>query len=143
MRSPRWIATVALASGGLTLVAAPAAMANKRVTFAARVCDSYSQIYANEARNNIMESLQQLGPATPYASTAQMDPITEALPPQGDCRPLVGWRFTLGTGISGTKLTGVFGSLSQVSNPYSTVISTTDSTAMLNPSGGTTGGTVN
>jgi uncharacterized protein DUF11 len=137
------IATLAVA-GGLVLIAAPAAVAaNKRVTYAARVCDSYSQIFANEARNNIMESLQQLGPATPYASTAQMDPITEALPPQGDCRPLVGWRFTLGTGISGTKLTGVFGSLSQVSGAFGTVISTVDSTPMLNPSGAQTGGSIN
>jgi len=82
-----------------------------------------------------MESLKQLGPATPYTSTAQMNPVTEARPPQDVCRPLVGWRFTLGTGISGTKLTGVFGSLSQVSNAYATVISTSASTDALDPSG--------
>jgi uncharacterized repeat protein (TIGR01451 family) len=142
MLSPRTLRALALACG-LLLIAPATAAANRRVTFAARVCDSYSQIFANEARNNIMESLQQLGPATPYASTAQMDPITEALPPQGDCRPLVGWRFTLGTGISSTKLTGVFGSLSQVSNAYGTVISTTDSTPMLGPSGDASGGAIN
>jgi len=128
---------------GVALSTAPAAgAASKRVTFAARVCDSYTQIFANEARNNLMESLQQLGPSTPYSSTSQMDPLVEARPPQDACRPLVGWRFTLGTGIAGTKLDGVWGSLSQVSNAYDTVISTTDETPILGPSGAPSGGSL-
>ena len=125
----------------MAMATAPAAVAaNKRVTFAARVCDSYGDIFANEARNNLMESLQQLGPDTPYpSSSAQMDPLTEDLPPQDSCRPLVGWRFTLGTAISPTKLTGVWGSLSQVANPYDTTISTHPSAPIRDPSGQPTG----
>jgi hypothetical protein len=136
------VTTLAIVCGIAASTAPAAGAANKRVTFAARVCDSYSQIFANEARNNIMESLKQLGPATPYSSTAQMDPVTEAKPPQDACRPLVGWRFTLGTGISATKLVGVWGSLSQVSNAYDTAISTTASTPILGPSGSPSGGTI-
>jgi uncharacterized repeat protein (TIGR01451 family) len=138
----RWVAVLALACGVIPGAASTAA-ANQRVTFAARVCDSYSQIFANEARNNIMESLQQLGPATPYSSTAQMDPLIETLPPQDACRALMGWRFTLGTAIAAQKLNGVWGSLSQVANAYSTVIATAAATPMLGPSGAPSGGSIN
>jgi hypothetical protein len=91
MLSPRTLAALALAGGFLLSAAPTATAAQKRVTFAARICDSYSQIFANEARNNIMESLKQLGPTTPYPSSAsQMDPVTENRPPQNACRPLDG-----------------------------------------------------
>ncbi len=120
------LACVALSSAA-GLVSAPSALGEtKRVTFAARVCDSYANVFANEARNNIMESLKQLGPNTPYSSTAQMDPITEDLPPQGPaarpavpahCAPLVGWRFTMGTAGDGDKVSGDFGRLSTVACP--------------------------
>ena len=129
---------------GVALSTAPAAgAASKRVTFAARRLRlRIRQIFANEARNNLMESLQQLGPSTPYSSTSQMDPLVEARPPQDACRPLVGWRFTLGTGIAGTKLDGVSGSLSQVSNAYDTVISTAAETPILGPTGAPSGGSL-
>jgi len=37
------------------------------VTFAARVCPDYADITANKARNDIQESLRDLGPDTPYS----------------------------------------------------------------------------
>ena len=38
------------------------------VTIAARQCPTYEDITANRARNNIQESLKDLGPDTPYAA---------------------------------------------------------------------------
>src|SRR5262249_55746826 len=84
------------------------------VTFVARNCPSYSDIYANKARNDIVESLQDLGPNSQYLNNgALVAPAYEDVAPQTDCVPLPNWRFTLGTGYVTRAVTGVWGSLSK------------------------------
>jgi uncharacterized repeat protein (TIGR01451 family) len=128
----RWIGTVALAV--LALAATPPREARGQanqgyyVTIAARGCDAYTDIFANKQRNNIMESLRNLGPDTPYTGAnagADVQPSIEDLSPQSKCRPLVGWKFRLGTGIAPNKVTGPWGALSVVSTPYTSVDITT------------------
>lgn len=63
--------------------------ADRWVPIAARECDSYTDIRANLARNNIQESLQDLGEDTLYESGEPIDPRTE-LAGQPKCRPLTG-----------------------------------------------------
>src|SRR6266536_5842839 len=110
------------------LSASPAAADHvKLVTLAARYCPSYTSIRANEARNNIMESLHDLGANTPYGSADAMDPDVEAAT-QPDCQPLAGWRFTFGTGIQTRAVPGPWGALSKVTSPYSTALVTLPST---------------
>jgi uncharacterized repeat protein (TIGR01451 family) len=113
-----------------------------RVTFAARQCTSYTHIFANRARNNIVESLQDLGPNTQYpiAGGVLISPDMEDIPPQTNCQPLVGWHFTMGTGIANNPVTGVWGSLSVVSNPFSTSIVTRTSTNLLTQTGSNVAG---
>jgi hypothetical protein len=105
--------------------AAPALATHQRlVTIAARVCPSYEAITANRARNNIQESLRDLGADTPYGTRlpdgrvipSVVSPAIEA-EFQPLCSPLQGWRFKLGRGIGGTD-EGVWGALSRVSGPY-------------------------
>ena len=69
------------------------------VTLAARRCPTYADISANKSRNNIMESLKDLGPDTTYASDEQVSPSVEAAT-QPNCTPIVGWHFTFGSGIA-------------------------------------------
>ena len=65
------------------------------VTFVARDCPSYSDIYANKARNDIVESLQDLGPNSQYGSSgALVSPAYEDVAPQTSCVPLPNWTFT-------------------------------------------------
>lgn len=47
---------------GLTPAVAMAQAPQLKVTFAARVCNDYTDIMANRARNNLQESLRDLGP---------------------------------------------------------------------------------
>ena len=99
------------------------------VTIAARVCNAYTDIFANKSRNNIMESLRNLGPDTQYSganASANVNPTLEALSPQSKCEPLPDWKFTLGTGIAGDKVTGPWGSLSVVDSSYDNDITTQD-----------------
>ena len=93
------VALVAVAGAGLAVCpAAGAQSADRWVTIAARECDTYTDIRANLARNNIMESLKDLGADTLYTSGEPIDPRTE-LEGQPNCRPIVGWRFATGTGL--------------------------------------------
>ena len=109
-------AAAVLAAPVLAAVAAPApAVADENpytVTYAARVCDEYTDVTANLARNDIMESLRDLGADTLYESGEAIK-VSKEDHGQPNCRPLVGWRFTLGTGI-GAKVTGPWGALSTV-----------------------------
>src|SRR4051812_15657882 len=93
------------------------------VTIGARVCDAYTDISANKSRNNIQESLKDVGPDTNYPSGENVNPPRE-LQGQPNCRPLTGWRFMLGTGIAGNRVTGPWGSLSVVSGAYDTNVKT-------------------
>ena len=125
LRARRAAAVLAAAVLAAVVAPTPASAADENpytVTYAARVCDEYTDVTANLARNNIMESLRDLGADTLYESG---EAITVSKEDQGQpkCRPLVGWRFTLGTGI-GAKVTGPWGALSTVSEPYGTSIVT-------------------
>src|SRR5215813_11311974 len=125
-----------------TLAIAPSAHAQTRsITYAARSCPSYADVTANLARNNIQESLQDLGDDTDYVSGEPISPAIEE-PGQPNCRPIVGWRFLLGDGISGSPSVGPWGSLSQVSDPDSTSIVTEASVPLRNDNGDVTGGRV-
>ena len=53
---------------------AGAANSDVKVTIAARSCDAYTDIFGNRARNDIMESLRDLGPDTPYSSNQAAGP---------------------------------------------------------------------
>jgi uncharacterized repeat protein (TIGR01451 family) len=119
-----------LSLAGLVLLAAlalcaPAAAqiagdpsSTRLVTLVARECDDYDDIRANLARNNIQESLQDLGADTLYVSGEPVNPVKE-LAGQPTCRPITGWRFTLGDGIAGSSVDGVWGKLSVVTDPDS------------------------
>ncbi len=89
------------------------------VTFVARSCPAYSDIFANRARNDILESLKDLGPNTQYGDSGQLvNPNAEGIPPQDRCVPLPSWEFTLGTGYRTRAVTGPWGSLSVVTKPF-------------------------
>ena len=106
------------------------------VTFVARWCPAYTDIFANRARNDIVESLQDLGPDTQYDDTGILiNPAYEKMPPQDRCQSIPQWEFTLGTGYQSRAVTGVWGSLSKVTNPYSTRIVTKVLTPLLNDDG--------
>ncbi|HVW46630.1 MAG TPA: hypothetical protein VHA76_06235, partial [Solirubrobacterales bacterium] len=121
--SAAWTASASAASGYF-------------VTFAARDCPTYGDIYANKARNDIVESLEDLGPNTQYGSSgAPVGPGFEEIAPQTRCKPLVDWQFTLGTGYQTRAVSGKWGSLSKVTGPYSTAIVTQDSTPLLDSHG--------
>ena len=102
------------------------------VTFVALYCNAFTDIFANRARNDIVESLRDLGPNTQYGTSgALINPIYEQKAPQNRCHPLPDWEFALGTGIKTRADTGVWGSISRVTGPYSTSIVTQDSTPLL------------
>jgi hypothetical protein len=96
------------------------------VTVVARECPAYTDITANRARNNIQESLRDLGVDTLYAAGEPIDPAKERAG-QSRCSPITGWRFRLGTGIRSRAVTGPWGSLSIVTDPFDTGITTRES----------------
>ena len=93
------------------------------VTIAARECHDYQDIRANLARNNIMESLEDLGADTPYQLGESINPQKE-IEGQPKCKPITGWRFTLGSGIQGRAVSGPWGSLSIVTGADPTEVIT-------------------
>jgi hypothetical protein len=102
-----------------------------KVTFVARQCPDYSDIMANGARNNLQESLRDLGKDSVYAPGDPIDPSIEE-PEHPNCTPLDGWTLTLGTGIASGKVNN----LSVVSGAFPTPIPVTlQSTPLLNSNG--------
>jgi hypothetical protein len=85
------------------------------LTLVARSCPQYTDVTANRARNNIQESLRDLGVDTLYSAGEPIDPVKEAAG-QPACTPIPGWTFTLGSGITSgnpqnlSTVTGVNGS---------------------------------
>ncbi len=136
----RALSGLAVASTLLAVEAAPASAGTGiKVTFVARTCPEYTDIYANRSRNNILESLNDLGPDTNYASGQSINPVKEDAAPQDKCTPLVNWKFTMGTGYASKAVTGPWGSLSKVTNPFATSITTVASTPELDTLGSPTG----
>jgi uncharacterized repeat protein (TIGR01451 family) len=104
------------------------------VTIAARQCPDFADITANRARNNIQESLRDLGADTPYTAGQEVDLDTEERV-QPNCTPLNDWRFTIGNAIATNRVTGVWGSLSVVSGADPTNITTLASIPRRDSSG--------
>jgi hypothetical protein len=139
---------VALVLAALVVVpSAPAAAQIVRVepgsglfiTFAARVCAEYADVMANKARNNIMESLRDLGPSTNYGDAQVVDPASEQAG-SPSCQPLTDWRMTMGTGYVGKAPATL--ELSTVTSAYATDVVTQASTPLLSPAGVDTGSTL-
>ena len=112
-----------------------------KVTIAARECPEYTDITANRARNDIQESLEDLGEDTPYTDNQPIDPAIED-DNQPNCTPLDDWRFTLGEGYISRAVSGAWGSLSIVTDPYDTDIVTLPDTPLLDDNGADTGDTI-
>lgn len=136
MRRP-WVSCALVTMVGALATAPPALATHERfVTIAARSCPSYGDITANRARNNIQESLRDLGPNTRYGTGAIpifVDPVIEAQD-QANCVPLENWVFTLGDAIAGKVQVPQRELLSVVSHPFSTPIVTKPETALLTTS---------
>jgi uncharacterized repeat protein (TIGR01451 family) len=104
------------------------------VTFAARECKSYSDIFANRFRDNLMQTLQNVGPDSPYGANDLVNPSFEDKPPQSKCTPLAGWEFTMGSQPDLAPLPGPWGSLTVVNHAFPPV-TTEDHTAVLDQDG--------
>ncbi|MCU0313921.1 MAG: DUF11 domain-containing protein, partial [Solirubrobacteraceae bacterium] len=108
------------------------------VTIAARFCREYTDITANRARNNIQESLEDLGKDTPYQAGQAISPAIEDAN-QPNCTPLPDWQFKLGKGIKTKAVTGPWGALSIVTEPYAGTPTTKAETPLLNADAQPTG----
>jgi hypothetical protein len=106
------------------------------VTLVARVCPSYPDVMANRGRNNLQESLQDLGKDSVYQTGQPVDPAIEG-PNDPSCRPLDGWRFTLGDSGDGPKVDH----LSTVTAGGPPTAATT-TVPLLDPAGNPTGRTI-
>ncbi|MGE0026148.1 MAG: DUF11 domain-containing protein [Thermoleophilia bacterium] len=122
----------------LAVAPASAQQPERLVTYAARSCPAYTDITANRARNDIQESLRDLGADTLYTAGEAIGPAKEQAG-QPRCVPITNWRFTLGTGYQTRAVDGPWGSLSRVLNPYATSIVTRASTPLLDSQGRATG----
>ena len=120
-------------------VVAQSAPNGYRVTLAARTCPAYTDIIANRNRNNIQESLEDLGPDTNYTGGEAVSPVKEAAAPQDNCSPLTGWDFQWGTGITGKSPSTA--NLSTVTG-QNAIATTTASVPELDAAGNPTGGTI-
>ena len=77
------------------------------------------RITANLARNNIQESLRDLGPNTAYEAGRADHPTTIEAADQPNCSPLAEWASRSATGIDRGTVEGTWGSLSYVSGAMS------------------------
>ncbi|MEU6846804.1 DUF5979 domain-containing protein [Streptomyces sp. NPDC046716] len=126
---------------GAQAAAAAAAQNPLSVTFVARKCPQYTDVMANKARNNIQESLRDLGPDSNYSSGEAVSAAKEAsgtpLPP---CEALPDWTFSTGTGITGKTSASL--NLSTVTSPVRQNLTTRASTPELDAQGNDTGRTL-
>jgi hypothetical protein len=131
---------LALAAGALLCGLTPSASAAPyTITLVARSCPDYPDVMANRARNDIQESLRDLGKDTAYPLDGSV-PISPAIEEANDpnCSPITGWEFKFGDGINGTD-NGPWGSLSKVRNPINHSLVTLPSTPLLNKFGAPVG----
>ena len=140
--------TGAVVSLGLFLIptAPPSGAANPTgtgyfMTLAARSCPTYPDVRANRARNNIQESLADLGPDTNYVAGESVSVAKESAPPQDACTPITNWQFTTGTGIQG-GVTGPWGSLSRVTGAGRNLGPTQASIPLMNTDGSVSSSTI-
>ena len=114
------------------------------ITYAARSCDKYTDVMANQARNNLMETLKDVGANTLYATRGNVvRPDVEDDPASGQsaCQPLLDWSFASGFVTDG-KDTGTYGSLSRVRTPINHTVVTASQTDELDEFGNNTGRTI-
>lgn len=113
-----------------------------QVTVAARKCPTYQDVMANKARNNVMQSLEDLGVDSIYPGGVPVQPSVETDPATGQsaCTPMEGWTFAFGNGF-GAPDTGAFGSLTPIVNLNGTA-TTKASTPLLDSLGNPTGQTL-
>lgn len=131
------VVAVVAAVGGLLVSEAPLAGAQTPpigegpyyVTFVKRACDDYTDIDANQNRNNIQQSLRDLGADSPYDPFVQVEPSVEQSGTQASCAPVPGWTFSIGDGIG-----GIVDNLSTVTNPDGTAV-TQPSVPLRGPDG--------
>jgi len=135
------VAATVLMPGGASAVVLPPASSDVPllVTYVARVCDSYTDVMANKARNNLMESLRDLGDDSTYPGNGIITVADEAAG-SPKCAPLPDWRLTMGRSYQGKSPTTL--NLSTVSQPFPTEILTRPRTAELDATGGDTGRTI-
>lgn len=135
----RAAAVLALASASL----APAtlhAQSGFYVTLVARECPTFASIMANRARNNIQESLQDLGPDSVYGTGDDVEPGIEDA--GNACTPMqVPWTFTLGRTIAGADV-DVWGSLSYVGGVFRSTTTTLAGVPQRNTAGAIVSGTI-
>ncbi len=131
------IATLALATGPAF---AQTTGTGYTMTLVARECTQYTDIMANRARNNIQESLEDLGQDSVYANGEPISPAIEDA--NNNCVPMaVPWTFTLGRNIAGAT-SGQWGRLSYVGGVFRSVTTTLAGVPELDPAGNPTGDTV-
>jgi hypothetical protein len=112
------------------------------VTFVARQCSSYSDIAANRARNNIQESLQDLGVDSAYTGGTPVSPAVEDRQ-NPRCAPLPGWTFKLGKGYGSRTDVGPWGALSRVTGVFAApTIVTQPTVPLLDQNGSATSSTI-
>ena len=129
-----------------SLATAPVASATFRshlyLTLVARACPTYQSITANLLRNNIMESLQDLGADSAYYGFG--DPVRPTVEDdfQNTCTPLPGWEFSLGPGYQTKAVSGYWGALSIVTGETRAPVETLPSVPLLNSAGRPSGGSI-
>ncbi|MFD7729867.1 hypothetical protein ACFV6F_05715 [Kitasatospora phosalacinea] len=146
MRTLRFLLAAALlAALPGAAAAAPADTGPLLVTYVARVCDRYDQVMANKARNNVQESLRDLGPDSNYPGGEAVNPSREAAgTPVPPCRPLPGWTFSTGTGFTAKSAATLqlTTTTTQLREGITTAASTPELDARGNPTGRTLDGAV-
>ncbi len=114
-----------------------------KVTMVARWCNAYTDIFGNRARNDIMESLRDLGPDTPYNPFEQVLPLVEdGEAPQASCTPLPNWTFSFGTGIGRPAPNSNLSYVTNTSQVNNRRVTTAASTPLLDGQGNPTGSTI-
>jgi hypothetical protein len=126
---------------GVLAVSLPAhAQTGYTMTLVSRECATYPAIMANRARNNIQESLEDLGKDSVYADGQPISPAIESA--NNNCVPMtVPWTFTLGRNIGGAD-TGSYGRLSFVGGVFRSATTTLAGVPELNAKGKPTGATI-
>lgn len=127
-----------LAPGAAAAVVLPPSEADipLLVTYVARVCDEYTDVMANKARNNLMESLRDLGPDSSYPGNGVIT-VADENTGSPNCRPLSDWQLTMGQSYQGKSSSTL--ELSTVTQPFGTSIVTRPRVPELDANGADTG----